>query len=177
MRWFAFFSYPLLLLYRFLRLTRRTRSSPIPLRLYWLYRPTALLWLHFFLLDYLLYVLVKLTLNRRQVIVADRFMLDMLVDVAYDTRLNPIKYIIGRFFMLVLYNWIRRGLLSGFVMLVRKEVVFHRRKDVPGKIYVAFRIPVYASLASWLGVPIINGEESVDKNFLSIVRTLGSSRE
>lgn len=173
MRWFAFFSYPLLALCRFLRLTRRTRFSPIPVRLYWLYRPIALLWLHFFLFDYLLYVLVKLVFSRKQVVVADRFMLDVFVDAAYDTRLNPIKYVIGRFFLLTLFKLMKRGRIRGVVMIIDEDVVFARRRDIPGRMYVAFRIPVYASLASWLGIPVIDGRNDIVKNFLEIVKALG----
>lgn len=173
MRWFAFFSYPLLALCRILRLTKRTKFSAIPLRLYWLYKSIAMLWTHLFLLDYLLYVLIVLALNRRKVVIADRFMLDVFVDVAYDTHLNPVKYIIGKFFLLLLYRLMKKGLLKGVVMIVDKDVVFARRRDVPSKTYVTFRIPVYVALASWLGVPVINGSDDIIKNFLRITKILG----
>ena len=172
MRWFAFSSYPLLALCRILRLTKRTMFSVIPLRLYWLYKPIAILWIHLFLLDYLLYVLIVLALNRKKVVIADRFMLDVLVDVAYDTHLNPTKYIIGRFFLLLLYRLMKKGSLKGVIMIVDEDVVFARRRDIPSKTYVTFRIPVYVALASWLGIPIINGSDNIIKNFLRITKVL-----
>jgi len=172
MRWFAFSSYPILALCRFLGLTRRTRLSPIPLRLYWFYRPIALLWFHFFLFDYLFYVLVKLAFSRKHVVIADRFMLDVFVDVAYDTHLNPVRFIIGRFFLLLLHRLMKRGLLRGVVILVDENTVFARRRDIPRKTYVTFRIPIYAALASWLGVPIIDGRNDIAENFLKIIKVL-----
>ena len=129
--------------------------------------------MHLILLDYLLYVLIIFTLNRRKVVIADRFMLDVFVDVAYDTHLNPTKYIIGRFFLLLLYRLMKKGLLKGVVMIVDKDVVFARRRDIPGKTYVTFRIPVYVALASWLGIPVINGSDDIIKNFLRITKVLG----
>jgi len=173
MRWFAFSSYPLLALCRMLRLTKRTKFSVIPLRLYWLYKPIAILWMHLILLDYLLYVFITLTFNRGKVVIADRFMLDVFVDVAYDTHLNPIRYVVGKFFLLLLYQLMKKGLLKGVIMIVDEDVVFARRRDIPGKAYVTFRIPVYLALASWLGIPVINGSDDIVKNFLRIIKVLG----
>jgi hypothetical protein len=111
--------------------------------------------------------------SREKVVVADRFMLDALVDVAYDTRLNPIKHVIGRFFLLTLSRLMRKGRVRGVVMHVDESTVFIRRRDIPGRAYVTFRIPIYVSLASWLGIPIIDGRNDVAKNFLEIVKALG----
>jgi len=172
MRWFAFFSYPLLALCRLLGLTKRLPNTPIPVREYWRYRSIAVTWLHLHLLDYLLYFVSKLAFSRG-VIVADRFALDVFVDVAYDTHINPLKHIFGRFFLLFIYRLLRRGVVRGVVMTVDVEIVFRRRSDIPSRSYVTFRIPVYLSLARFLGLSVIDGREDLAKNFRRVVEALG----
>ncbi len=173
MRWFAFLSYTVLVLCKFLGLTRRSRFSSHPLRLYWIYKPIALIWFNLFLFDYAIYVLIKLISTRGRIVIADRFMLDIFIDVAYDTHLNPIKHVVGRFFLLLFYRLMKKGLIKGFVMLVDEHTVFRRRQDVPGRAYVSFRISMYTKFAVWLGIPIINGRNDITGNFLRIMRLLG----
>jgi len=172
MRWFAFFSYPLLALCRLLGLTKHLPSTSIPVREYWRYKSIAATWLHLHLLDYLLYLVSKLAFSRG-VIVADRFALDVFVDVAYDTRINPLKHIFGRFFLLFIYRLMRRGVVRGVIMTVDAEIVFRRRSDIPSRSYITFRIPVYLSLARFLELPVIDGREDLAKNFRRVVRALG----
>ena len=171
MRWFAFFSYPLLALCRFLGLTKRLPDSPIPVREYWRYKPIAIAWLSLFLLDYLMYLLFRILFSRG-VIVADRFALDVFVDVIYNTHLNPLRYVLGRHFLLSIYRLLRKGVIRGVVIMVDADTVFKRRSDIPSRTYVTFRIPVYLSLARFLGLPIIDGRDDVKSNFRKIVRVL-----
>ena len=172
MRWFALLSYPLLALCRLLGLTKRLSNNSIPLREYWRYKPIARLWLNIFLLDYLVYMVSKLYF-RRGVIVADRFALDILVDATYDTRLNPIKHLIGRFYLLLLHKLLMGGTIRGVVMVVDEETVLRRRSDIPSRGYICFRIPVYITLARWLGIPTIDGRGELVKNFRRILKVLG----
>lgn len=171
MRWFAFFSYPLLAFCRILGLTRHTPNSPIPVRDYWRYRPIAVLWLHLYLFDYLIYILSELLFSGGT-IVADRFALDIFVDVIYDTHLNPLRHIIGRFFLLFIYRLLRKGVIRGVVMIVDADTVFKRRNDVPSRSYVYFRIPMYAALANYLGIPVIDGREDLISNFRRILKVI-----
>lgn len=172
MRWFAFFSCPFLALCKLFRLTKRLPGYPIPVREYWRYRPIAIAWLHLFLLDYFMYLTSKILFSRG-VIIADRFALDVFVDVIYDTRLNPLRYVFGRYFLLFIYRLLRKGLVRGVVMTVDADTVFKRRSDIPLRSYVTFRIPLYLRLASFLGLSIIDGREDVVGNFRRIVRVLG----
>ncbi len=175
MRWFALTSYPLLAICRFLGLTLRPRGSTIPLRLYWMVKPISRLWLNLFLLDYAIYASYVSTnlFCRKSVVVADRFALDILVDVIYDTRLNPLKHLVGRFFYLLLYKLLRTGKARGVVMLVDEETVFSRRKDIPLRSYVRFRIPIYRKLAKHLGLPVIDGRAELTENFKIVLKAVG----
>lgn len=172
MRWFAFFSYPLLALCRFLGLTKRLPNIPIPVREYWRYRPLAVVWLHLHLLDYLIYLISKIVFLR-SIVVADRFVLDVFVDVIYDTHLNPLRYVFGRFFLLFIYRLLGKGVIRGVVMSVDPDTVFKRRSDIPSRSYVTFRIPVYLYLARFLSLPVIDGRDDIRSNFERITRVLG----
>jgi hypothetical protein len=171
MRWFALASYPLLAICRFLGLTLRLRRGAIPLRLYWMVKPIAYLWLNLSLLDYAIYI--STNLFRRSIVVADRFALDILVDIIYDTHLNPLKHLVGRFFYLLLYKLLKTNKARGVVILVDEETVFNRRKDIPLRSYVRFRIPVYKKLAKHLGLPVIDGRIELAENFKTILKAAG----
>jgi hypothetical protein len=105
---FAFFSYPLLLVCRFLGYTKCLHGS-LKKREYYRNRVVARLWLNFFLLDYALYVVGKRLYARDVLLVVDRFILDALIDVMYDTHINPFKTIMGRFLFLFLCRSLSRS--------------------------------------------------------------------
>jgi len=172
MRWFAFFSYPLLAICRILGLTKRFSKTSIPIREYWRYRPIAIAWFHLYLLDYLLYFISKIVFSRG-IIVADRFALDVLVDVVYDTHINALKHLFGRFFPLFIYRLMKKGIIRGVIIIVDAETAFKRKSDIPSRSYITFRIPVYLSLARFMGLQVIEGINDVTTNFRKILKALG----
>lgn len=172
MRWFALSSYPLLLLCRWLGLTKWPQRGAIPVREYWRYRPIAILWLYLHLFEYLLYVVFKLFFSKN-VIIADRFMLDVFVDVLYDTRINAVRTLVGKFFLLYFYKLLMKDVIRGIVMYVDAITAFRRRSDVPCKSYIVFRVPVYLALARFFNLPIIDGRNEFAENFKYILKYLG----
>jgi len=169
MRWFAFLSYPLLGVCKLLGYTIRERCQPI--RKYYRNRAIAHLWLQIFLLDYIIYVYLKRLYGKDEVLVVDRFMPDIFVDVIYDTRLNPLKSIIGKFFLLSMVRLLR-GRAKGFLMYIDFKTAVERRDDIPSASYILFRIPLYLRLANYLGIPVLHGGKSIQENFNIVMSNL-----
>ncbi|MEM2704251.1 MAG: hypothetical protein QXR45_13960 [Candidatus Bathyarchaeia archaeon] len=146
---------PLLLVCRVLGYTKRFKGTLIQ-REYYRNRAVAHLWLNLFLLDYALYVVCKRFSERDAILVVDRFIIDILIDVMYDTHLNPFNSIPGRFLLLYLCRSLRNG-AQGFLMLVDEKTALERRNDLPSKDYLRLRIPIYLKLARYLNLTIVNG--------------------
>jgi len=130
------------------------------------------LWLYLHLFEYLFYVAFKLLFSR-SVVVADRFMLDVFIDVLYDTHINAVKTFAGKFFLLYFHRLLLRGTIRGVVMHVDVATVFRRRNDIPCRSYIVFRIPVYLALAKFFGVPIVDGRGDIAQNFKRVLEYLG----
>lgn len=173
MRWFAFFSYPLLLVCRFLGYTKRFKGTLIQ-REYYRNRAVAHLWLNLLLLDYALYVVCNRLSERNTILVVDRFIIDILIDAMYDTHLNPFKSVLGRFLLLYLCRSLMNG-VHGFLMSVDEKTALGRRSDLPSKDYLSFRIPMYLKLARYLNLTIVNGARDAQENHKFILEHFNSA--
>ena len=173
-RWFALISYPFLALCRLLGYTKwRTISrSNIKYaeRRFYLNKAMARIWPWLFMVDAIIYYLFKIRSKMilKSVILCDRFIPDMLVDLMCETKDYLLhKRLVGR----VLLSLIPRS--SKLVIIdVTENTAFSRKHDIPRVDYLEERRKLYLTLAKTLDIPIISGEGEVDEVHEDILKTL-----
>jgi len=165
----TFFSFPLLVLCRLLKITKvhklenETKVSEYPFHIY---KPLRLLWPWLQLIDSIIYatVLIRLPLvHSHDILIIDRSVIDTLVDAISDVHSPYGIRILQRLFLSLLPN---NSLL--IVLDVDEEIAMRRKKDILSKRYLSTRRKIYESLAKIYNWPIVLTSE----NFIDTHGTL-----
>ena len=191
-RWNSYFSYPLLLLFKFLGYTHRIhirRDSniyEIILRTYYQCKPLAILWLVFQSLDmFLRYLLIRLRgLNRSLLVICDRFIVpDKLVDLMYETHLVATKNLIVRALVLFFLIRLREGDITIVYLSTDPETAIHRKKDISSRTYIQFYSRVYDNIMRLLRefapnnvITLNTSTQSVSHNFRLLLTYLNLNK-
>lgn len=166
-RWTALISYPLLLLCRLLGYTHRSKS--LTLREYYRNKAIAFLWSFLYPFDYVFCSALKLlTFRQQDIIVIDRFVPDILVDVIFQTRINILDSFIGR----VALSYLEKGNFKGVFIDIDEKTAMSRKDDIPFEEYVRFRRPIYLKLANAMGWKVLDGCRPPKKNVKEILRMM-----
>jgi len=171
-RWFALISYPFLALCRLLGYTRwktinRGNVKYAEHRFY-LNKAIAKIWPWLFTVDILIYYLFKIKSKMilKSVVLCDRFIPDMLVDLMCETK-DYLLYrrLVGR----VLLSLIPKK--SKLVIIdVSENMAYHRKHDIPNINYLKERRKLYLALAKALEIPTVSGERDVHGVFKAILK-------
>lgn len=157
LRWFAVLTY---LLYLYARLTRRTivvrtRSRPVHVHIFWVDSLLRYSYPRLILFDIILWFTLNKLVARVKgydVLLIDRFVLDVLVDLLWEVR--DVKFLKS---ILVRSMW--RYVRSTAILTVEPREVIKRKSDVVSLREVAFKKRCFEILAKHLGIPILNTTE------------------
>lgn len=137
-------------------------------------RPISLIWPWIQFLDLLLFVAVKIyiPLIRGYLMVVDRFVHDILVDLMVDVN-NPElhKSLVGQ----LILRLIPTGAIT-FLFDVDKQTALQRKTDIPNLRYLMVRIRYYRFVACYLKIPRINTFCSFDPVHEQLLRELKKRR-
>lgn len=161
----VFFSLPLLVLSRLLRVTRvyrlksEVRVSEYP---FYAYKPLRLLWPWLQLVDSLLYSVIFLYCPfscHCDIVVMDRSTVDTLVDVVADTHIpHSLERLLQSLFIALLPS---DSLI--LVLDVSEKTAMNRKKDVLCIPYLKIRRKIYKCLAKKCGWYIVSTDEEFDE--------------
>jgi dTMP kinase len=164
-RWTVFLSYSLLALCRLLGYTKWRTVSKSNIRYaersFYRSRALARLWPWLFTLDVFIYSFFQIKVRRvlGYIILCDRFIPDIIVDMMCETRDYQLpKRLVGR----LLLSLIPKN-SKLIVMDVAENIAYSRKNDVPSLDYLKERRKLYLALAKTLSIPVINGEEDINK--------------
>ncbi|MBS7612447.1 hypothetical protein KEJ27_09685 [Candidatus Bathyarchaeota archaeon] len=172
-RWVAFVSYPLLALCRLLGYTkwRTIKRSNVRYaeRRFYMNRALARIWPWLFTFDVIIHFIFRIALPMRTGyrILCDRYILDILVDLMYDTKdSNLHKKIPGRLLASRLNN-------STIILIdVNEQTAYERKNDILSIENLKERRKLYLKLAHALKISIINGEKKPANIHQEILRIL-----
>jgi predicted nucleotidyltransferase len=131
-------------------------------------KPIALIWPWVQLIDVLLFVETKIyaPLTRKNLLVVDRFVHDILVDVMVDVN-NPNLYksLVGR----LMFRLVPKGAIT-FLFDVDEQTALQRKFDIPNPRYLTMRRRYYRYIAHHLKIVEIDSSHSfntVHENLLA----------
>lgn len=162
LRWAAFFSYPFLAFCRLLGFTR-WKTVPRSSRKYAehsFYRNKAMtkVWSALFAADMFIYSVIKITIPLKfgYTILCDRFVLDALVDLMYETKnLEIIRTLPGR----ALLSLIPRQSIT-ILFDISEEKAWNRKRDIPSIEYLNQQRKLYLDLSDRLKIPVLETSKS-----------------
>jgi dTMP kinase len=173
-RWVAFLSYPFLALCRFLGYTRwRTvaRSNvKYAERRFYLNKALAKVWPWLFAIDTFINFIFRIKFRKilGYVILCDRFIPDVLVDLMCETRdFRLPRRVVGRILLSLV-----PGDSKLVIVDVREKTAYTRKNDIPSLVYLKERRKLYLYLARVLNIPIVNGEMKIHEVNTAILRLL-----
>jgi len=173
-RWTAFLSYPLLALCRLLGYTEWKTISRSNVkyaeRRFYMNRALARLWPWLFTLDTFIYFIFQVELWSvfSYVVLCDRFIPDILVDLMCETKDYQLpKRSVGRLLLSLIPKNSKLAIID-----VDENIAYHRKHDIPSIDYLKERRKLYLALAKTLGIPIVNGENEANKVYEDILKTL-----
>jgi thymidylate kinase len=171
LRWAAFFSYPFLAFCRLLGFTK-WKTVPRSSRKYAehsFYRNKALtkVWSALFAVDMFVYSVIKITIPLKfgYTILCDRFVLDALVDLMYETKnFEIIRTLPGR----ALLSLIPRQSIT-ILFDISEEKAWKRKHDIPSIEYLKQQRKLYLDISDCLKIPVLEIIKSPDEVHEEIV--------
>ncbi len=174
-RWTAFFSYPILALCRLLGYTKWRTIGGSGVRYaereFYMNKTLAKIWPWFFTLDTFIHLIFRIKIRNilGYIILCDRFILDIFVDLMYETKDYRLpKSLIGR----ILFSLMPKN--SKLVIIdVDESIAYLRKRDIPSIDYLKKRRELYIMLAKILRIPIVNGGREIWKiheDILNIIK-------
>lgn len=172
LRWAAFLCYPFLAFCRLIGFTkwktvpRSNRKFPE----HQLYRNKAIakIWSLLITLDMLIYSFLKITIPIKlgYIILCDRFALDALVDLMYETKSGKIIATLpGRTLLSLIPKQSIMVLLD-----VSAEEAWKRKCDIPSIEYLRVHRQLYRGLSDYLKIPVLGASKSQDRLHQEIVK-------
>jgi len=134
----------------------------------------ARLWLWISALDILFLSLwrVFIPLKRGYTVVTDRYVIDALVDMMCDTKMNSLN----NFPCKLLLRFLPEKIVN-IILDVNEEIAFQRKNDTLSLEYLKQRRKVYLKLSQELKIPVINTEGSLDDVWSSLQDVLLRSKD
>ncbi len=130
----------------------------------------ATLWSWFFAIDALLqsFVRVFIPLRKGYLVLCDRYVPDLVVDLICETQdYSILRKIPGR----LLLSSIPKN--SSFVLIdIDEQTAFERKQDIPSLDYLRERRTLYLKLANSLKIPIVNGRQNPQDMHQEIINGL-----
>ena len=160
LRWAAFLSYPFLVFCRLTGFTRWKiqRGVLCVEHNFYTNKAIARIWTLVFTFDIIIhyYYRVRLPLRRGYHVLCDRFILDALVDMMYDTRQPELfNKLAGK----LLLSLVSKDYLTLFFDLDEQKA-YERKKDVPSIDFLRERRRLYRALAHRFNIPILDAGKS-----------------
>ncbi len=160
-RWPVLLSYPFLGVCRLLGYTKwvtiQRSNIRVAERRFYLNKALAKLWPWFFVTDVFVHSFIHIIIPLRQgyLILCDRYVLDILVDLICDTKdISLLRRLPGR----MLLSSVPKN--SNFLLIdVDEKTAFERKPDIPNLDYLRERRVLYLKLASTLNIPVIDGKK------------------
>ncbi|MCW4003660.1 MAG: hypothetical protein NWE95_07095 [Candidatus Bathyarchaeota archaeon] len=172
LRWAAFLSYPFL---AFCRLMGFTKWKTVPksnrkFPEHQLYRNKAIakIWSALITLDMFVYSFLKITIPLKlgYIVLCDRFALDGLVDLMYETKNHEI---LTSFPGRALLSLISRQSIM-ILLDISAEEAWNRKCDIPSIGYLRQRRNLYLRLSCYLGIPVLDSIKSQAELHQEIVK-------
>ena len=154
LRWFAAFTY---LLYLYARIMKRTivvksRSRPVHIHVFWIDPVLRVLYPRVLLLDLLMRFTLSMLVARLRsydVLLIDRFVLDVVVDLLWEVRdAKILRCTLVR----VLWKYVRNTI----ILVVEPKEAAKRKSDIVSLKEVAFKRRCFEVFAKYFRVPVID---------------------
>jgi len=168
LRWAAFFSYPLLALCKLLGYTKSIHTATGKIIIHSFYRNKAIarLWTWIFSLDFVLHTFIRITAPMKLgfSILCDRFVIDAMVDLIIESRINIFRILPGRILIRLLPE------NSILIMLDVEEVeALRRKRDIPCISYVIARRRLYKMFSRILDAYVV---DTTNKSIYEVHRVI-----
>jgi thymidylate kinase len=138
--------------------------------IYYFYKskPVARVWLWISAIDMLVVSIwkIKLPLWRGNTVVADRYVIDALVDLMSDTGITDLN---SYAFKLVL-RLLDRSLVA--VLMVDEEESLRRKDDSISLAYLTERRKLYLSVARQLRIPVLDAKPPIEVVWFNLIKVL-----
>ena len=154
LRWFAIFTYPLYLYARLMRRTIivRTHSRPIHVHIFWIDSSLRYLYPRLLLLDLLVWFMLNKLIayvKRFDVLLIDRFILDVLIDLLWEVRSTG-------FLKSVLIRGMLRYVKSTVILTVEPREAIRRKSDIVSLREIAFKKRCFEIFAKHIGISVLD---------------------
>ena len=172
LRWAAFLSYPFLVLCRLLGFTEwktvPRSSRKYPEHRFYKNKAVTKLWTGLFTMDMFIYSIfkVKIPLKFGYTLLCDRFALDALVDLMYETKnFDTLRTLPVR----LLLSLIPKQSIT-ILLDTNEDKAWKRKDDVPSIKYLKEHRKLYLDLATNLKIPVLETSKSPDEVHEEIVK-------
>jgi len=169
LRWFAAFTY---LLYLYAKVRRRTivvksRSRSMHIHVFWVDPVLRILYPRFLLLDLLTRFAISMLVARLRsydVLLIDRFALDIVVDLLWEVR-------DAKILRCILVHSLWKYVRNTIILVVEPKEAAKRKSDVVSLKEIAFKRRCFEVIAKHFGIPIIDTTKtSISDTFKELVK-------
>jgi len=175
LRWVAFLSVPFYLLCRLMGFTEwktLTRNGQkFRYTVHYFHRSSAVgsLWCLLYSIDLVIFNLIKvrIPLLLGYTIISDRYILDAMVDMMYETSKDLLNSPIAK----ILLSQLPPNSIMALID-VDETTAYARKKDIPSPDFVAKRREIYLTIAKKYGIPTVDGTKPIRAVYDEIINTL-----